>query len=74
MNEYIINITYQTEDFPTDHSFSVRRRAQSPGAAITAVSALFTALSNMRYAVPNTDPVQYRPYIRITEINAQEPV
>lgn len=74
MNEYIINITYQSEDFPTDHSFSVRRRAPSPGAAITAVSALFTALSNMRYPVANTDPVEYRPYIRIKEITAQEPV
>lgn len=74
MNEYIINITYQTEDFPTDHTLSVRRRAASPGAAISAVSALFSALSNTRYPIQNTDPVEYRPYIRIKEITAQVPV
>lgn len=74
MNEYIIIITYQSEDFPTDHTLTVMRRASSPGAAISAVSALFSALSNMRYPIPNTNPTEYRPYFRIKEITAQEPV
>lgn len=72
MNEYIVTITYQTENFQSDQTLTVKRRAPSPGAAISAVSALFSALSNVRYPVANTDPQEYRPYIRIKEITAQD--
>ncbi len=72
MKEYIIIITYQTETFPTDNVLTVRRRAPSQGAAISAVSALFSALSNVRYPIANTDPQQYRPFIQISQITAQE--
>ena len=72
MHDYRISVTYTTEESAVDLYFHTVRTACSPGSAIAPVASLFTALSNKRYPVPNTDPEEYRPFIRVSNIAAVE--
>lgn len=70
MNTYLITITYTSPLQLTAATLRLRRKAASEGDAISAVSALFTALSNLRIAI-DTDPVEYYPFFHIAEITAE---
>lgn len=65
MNLYQITISYTAGS--SSDTFVTMRRASSPGVAVSAATALFTALSNYRTSA-GTPPV-YTPWLRITGVS-----
>lgn len=55
MNAYNVSLTYTLTGDGTVHTFTTKRRAATPGSAISTVTALFNALSNYH----NTDGSNY---------------
>lgn len=71
MNLYVVTIVFHLGPSASTTTLTVRRRAASNGAAISAVSAAFNALSNLRVQDPN-DTTHIIPWLQVDSISATE--
>ena len=68
---YAVTIIFHLGPSASATTLTIRRRAASNGAAISAVSAAFNALSNHRVQDPN-DSTRTVPWLQVDSISAAE--